>query len=153
MDNNISLKQKIDFILNYLYDNFGTAKSELKKIQQNNNLYLFDIYFDGHKLRFDFLFCNICNIDDAFLNDKIIVLNTGIEELKQLPITYSFNFQIIDNYTLNILINKNQIVQLILSIREEQENIKNIWYNESEIEFIYELIIELISMQDNIQNF
>lgn len=150
MDNNISLKQKIDFILNYLYDNFGTAKSELKKIHQNNNLYLFDIFFDGQKLRFDFLFCNL---NEDYLNDKIIVLDTGTEELKQLPTTYSFNCQIIDNYTLNILINKNQIIQLILSIREEQEDIKNIRYIESEIESMYELIIELTATQDNIQNF
>lgn len=148
-NNNLSLKQKIDFITNYLYDIFGTLKSELKKIHKNENLYLFDIYFDGIKLRFNFLFCNL---NEDILNKKVIILKTASqEELKkliQLTKTNSFNQQIIDAYTLDILKNKNEIVQLILSIREEKE-LTNISYGESEIEALY----ELVSTRNNIQNF
>lgn len=148
-NNNLSLKQKIDFIINYLYDNFGILKSELKKIHKNENLYLFDIYFDGIKLRFNFLFSNL---DEDILNKKVIILKTASqEELKkliQLTKTNSFNQQIIDAYTLDILKNKNEIVQLILSIREEKE-LTNISYGESEIEALY----ELVSIRNNIQNF
>ncbi len=146
---NLSLKQKIDFITNYLYDNFGTLKSELKKTHKNENLYLFDIYFDGIKLRFNFLFCNL---NEDILNKKVIILKTASqEELKkliQLTKTNSFNQQIIDAYTLDILKNKNEIVQLILSIREEKE-LTNISYGESEIDALY----ELVSTRNNIQNF
>ncbi len=115
-NNHLLFKQKINFITNYLYDNFGTKKSELKKIHKNNKLYLFDIYFDGIKLRFNFLFCNL---NDDMLNKKVILLKTASEkeltELIHLTKIHSFNRSIIDNHTLDILKKNNEIVSIILS--------------------------------------
>ncbi len=138
-NNHLLFKQKINFITNYLYDNFGTKKSELKKIHKNNKLYLFDIYFDGIKLRFNFLFCNL---NDDMLNKKVILLN-------HLTKIHSFNRSIIDNHTLDILKKNNEIVSIILSIEAKQKELTNISYDEFEIESLY----ELLSIRNNIQNF
>lgn len=149
-NNNLSLQQKIDFIINHLYDNFGTEKSELKHLPKNKNFYLFDIYFDSIKLRFKFIFSDI---DYDNFNDKIIILNTASEtelkELIHLTKFHSFNRSIIDNHTLDILKKNNEIVSIILSIEAKQKELTDISYNESEIESLY----ELLSIRHNIKYF
>jgi len=149
-NNNLSLQQKIDFIKHYLYDNFGTKKSELKHIPKNKNLYLFDIYFDSIKLRFNFIFSDI---DYDNFNEKIIILNTAsekeVKELIHLTKFHSFNRAIIDNHTLDILKKNNEIVSLILSINSKQKELTNISYDEFEIESLY----QLLSIRNNIHNF
>lgn len=149
----LSLQEKAEFIINYMNHTFSIDKLEIETKFKDKNFYTVHITFDNDILIFNLAFCSLNDYPNI---DKMIVLKpyseTELEELIQLIKKNPFNRYIPNSYSLQVLKNNNEIIQMITSFVDKKVDLAlfdNIKYSKESIELLYELTL----VKQNMNNF
>lgn len=149
----LSLQEKAEFIINYMNHTFSIDKHEIETKFKDKNFYIVNINFINNILYFQLVFCSLNDYPNI---DKMIVLKpyseTELEELIQLIKKNPFNRYIPNNYSLQVLKNNNEIIQMIISFIDKDFDLalfENLKYSKESIELLYELTL----VKQNMNNF
>lgn len=149
----LSLQEKAEFIINYMNHTFSIDKLEIETKFKDKNFYTVHITFDNDILIFNLAFCSL---NDYSHINKMIVLkpysDAELEKLIQLTKKNPFNRYIPNSYSLQVLKNNNEIIQMITSFVDKEVDLAlfdNIKYSKESIELLYELTL----VKQNMNNF